>query len=679
MDEFKQLKVFINNKIDELKSKLKKIKQVEKEYNSEKELINIDETNILSNRRKKDILLLYPSFKKDLKEIDTISHYLFSIKNGELQDINTYEFRAIINELGLDNSQKIIDDFRLLKRNSDKNEEYYQNVENLTLELFLTYKSFINSIKFNLLKEFDEKYGSINFENEINSILTQLEELKKYDIFNDEASIVKYFDTSEEIGEFFNWIKNNVEEELQEKLIPLLLSEELLKENVEKAREQEILQNRDKLIENLQDKHIDVSNIDLSNYNELEQETINKGLEIYKELRMNIVDRNDLLVDQENLSVEEKEYFYLLNDRYNWDVVLFDIENNIIPKISENKENVLNTFKLLNKHYDRYKMERDRRNDLLDDIFEQVESYEKLIRFGEKFNSNQYFYVIREQINEDDERYPKGVSFKQIQMNYFLNNVVKKEIEKLNELRRKIENNINNNSIISETKEIELDSLRIIDGINIDSLSDEFDKIYENASQFVDSFKEELKKVYEQSGVFIPNELSGKPRNLVFCLFDIEKSRTSKYGKTFLRTKQDLSSMDSSSFREPKIKVLYLDEKDETKFDIPHMDFFRIRQLNSKRSGFVKIYPSKKVIEILRKKYNLDDDFEIFGIIDSITKVSKNEVYKALIDKIRDNNQEISRIGELFYNGDNIEELFQLIDNGIERLDNIICDDTKRL
>lgn len=679
MDEYKQLKAFLDNLIGELKSKLKILRQEEMDYSSEKELINIDGINVLSGGRRKEILIRYPFIEKYFKKIDLLSLFAYNIKNGNFDEINPYEFRVTINELGYNNPQEIIDSFRELKRNSDKDENYSNGIDKLTKKLFEIFIMLTNDIKVKLLKSFEEKNGIKDYSKEIDSLLFQLDNLKKYNIFDDNGNIIKYFDSIEEIDEFFEWIKNNVDDNLQELVIPLLMKEELLKENIELSREQEILKNRDKLIEELQKEYLDISNLDLSNYNDVEKNIINDGLEIYKELREKIKDRNDLLKDQDSLDIDEKQLFYLLNNRFNWDVILFDIENNIIPKISDNKENTINTFKLVISLYDKEKQELNRRNDLLDDIYEQIESYEELVRFGDKYNTNQYFYVIREQIYEDDDRFPKGISRKQIEMSYFLNNVVKKEIEKLKEIRERIESNIQNHNLISEAIDKDLGSLKEIDEVDIDSLSDEFDKIYENACLVVNNFKEELKKEFEKSGKYIPSELSGKPKNLVFSIFDIDESKISKYRKTFSRTKQDLSFIDQPSFREPKVKVLYRDEKDKTKYDIPHVDFFRIRQLNSKRSGFIKIYPSKGVRELLRKKYNLDEDFEVYGIIDSVTKVSKNSDYEPLIDKINSNIDEIVKIGELFNNGDNVLELFQVIDSGIERLDSLVSDDKKEL
>ena len=611
MDEYKQLKAFLDNLIDELKSKLKILRQEEMDYSSEKELINLDEINVLSGGRRKEILIRYPFIEKYFKKIDLLSHFAYNIKNGNLDKINPFEFRVTINELGYNNPQEIIDSFRELKRNSNKDENYTDGIDKLTKKMFEIFIMLTNDIKIKLLKSFEEKNGTREYDKEIDVILTNLDNLKKYNIFDDNGNIIKYFDSIEEIDEFFEWIKNNVDDNLQELVIPLLIKEELLKENIELSREQEILKNRDKLIEELQKEYLDISNLDLSNYNDVEKNIINDGLEIYKELREKIKDRNDLLKDQDSLDIDEKQIFYLLNNRFNWDVILFDIENNIIPKISDNKENTINTFKLVINLYDKEKQELNRRNDLLDDIYEQIESYEELVRFGEKYNTNQYFYIIREQIYEDDDRFPKGISRKQIEMSYYLSNVIKKEIEKLKVIRERIESNIQNHNLISEAIDKELDSLKEIDEVDIDTLSDEFDKIYENACLVVNNFKEELKKEFEKSGKYIPSELSGKPKNLVFSIFDIDESKISKYKKTFSRTKQELSFIDQPSFREPKVKVLYRDEKDKTKYDIPHVDFFRIRQLNSKRSGFIKIYPSKGVRELLRKKYNLDEYFSV--------------------------------------------------------------------
>ena len=59
--------------------------------------------------------------------------------------------------------------------------------------------------------------------------------------------------------------------------------------------------------------------------------------------------------------------------------------------------------------------------------------------------------------------------------------------------------------------------------------------------------------------------------------------------------------------------------------------------------------------------------------------MSKNSDYEPLIDKINSNIDEIVKIGELFNNGDNVLELFQVIDSGIERLDSLVSDDKKEL
>ena len=683
MDEFRQLKTFLDNHLDELKSKLKILRQEEIVYSSEAELINIDATNVLSGGRRKEIILRYPSVDKYFKKIDLLSNFIYNIKNDKFDEINPYEFRVIINELGYNDTSKIIDDYRELKRNSNKDDVYTKSRENLIEELLEVFKLLANDIKLYLVTEFEKTYGIKNFNIEIDSIINQIDTIKKYNIFDDDGNIIKYFDTNEEIEAFFDWIKSNVDDNLHDIVIPLLMKEELLKENIELFREQEILKNRDKLIEELQEEYLDINNLDLSNYSDTEEVIINKGLEIYKELREKIKDRNDLFKDQESIDVDEKKKIYLLSNRFNWDVILFDIENNIIPKISDNKENTINTFKLLISLYDKEKQELNRRNDLLDDIYEQIESYEELVRFGEKYNTNQYFYVIREQIYEDDDRFPKGVSRKQIEMSYFLNNVVKKEIEKLKVIRERVESNIQNHNLISETIDKELDSLKIIDDVDIDILSDEFDKVYKNATILVNSFKEYIKEEYTKQGIEIPNEISGKPKNIVLCLFDISKENIEKYKDRFIRAREQLLQLstvrDSAlSKKKSKIKILYEDVEKEKKFDIPYVSVFRIRTSTDTRVGFVKFTPSKKIMSELQKRYGLDENLEIFGIVDAITKVEKKEDYKPLVEMIQRRENDLIKIGEMLYSeNSNIEDIISLIDNGIDKM-NLITNEEVR-
>ena len=681
MEDFKQLKASLRLKIKEAREKIKELENVKKTYEKEKTLIENafdNDNNQISNKKKKEIISLYPFTEELFTLLNRIKNIYDLVERCNYKSIDIDELTEILrlSKYPIMEQTSVIEEVKAYQRLFNKIDgstpSSYTAIRRISNE-YDGLKSFFNDLyeyNFNRIqsaieKSFEMKYEELNdYEEKLELLNRQIEQLQKFDIFDEEGNFVRFFEDKRELEMFYLWMLNNIDVEEQLRLIPLITKEGMHALKQEKEIDETIDSNREELIRDITgESQIGDISINLELFDDKEKETIETGLKIYNELCGKVYERDDLLESNDD---PDKEQYYMMSGVYNWDVILYDIEQNVLPHIEDQKENTLNTFKLLIDLYNRFKNEKRQRKDILDIIYYQIDAYEELIRFGDKYDTSKYDYVFEENLKEDDERYPKGVSRSQIDMSYYLNHIVKKAKEELEAIRDEIEEKIKERKIIEDNDGIDIDSIK-------KRFGDDESGIYHEASVRVDEFKKHRKEELESQGIEVPAEISSNTKNLVFILFDVSDETVEKYSSVYAKAFDMISKRKRSDLTDAQLSELYKEKKKNKhgiSYSIPHVSVLRLRPNFDNRIGVIKLNPSSKILEFLREKYGLSEQFEIYGLLDIIEKHGNLDAYSDLTVQVNQNIGEITRIGEMFYSDKtDMEELCEIIDRGIEKLE----------
>ena len=681
MEDFKQLKASLRLKIKEAREKIKELENVKKTFEKEKTLIENafdNENNQISNKKKKEIISLYPFTEELFTLLNRIRNIYDLVERCDYKSIDIDELTEILrlSKYPIMEQTSIIEEVKAYQRLFNKVDgstpSSYTAIRRISKE-YDGLKSFFNDLyeyNFNRIqsaieKSFETKYEELDdYEEKLELLNRQIEQLQKFDIFDEEGNFVRFFEDKRELEMFYLWMLNNIDVEEQLRLIPLITKEGMHALKQEKEIDETIDSNREELIRDITgESQIGDISINLELFDDQEKEIIETGLKIYNELCGKVYERDDLLESNDD---PDKEQYYMMSGVYNWDVILYDIEQNVLPHIEDQKENALNTFKLLIDLYNRFKNEKRQRKDILDIIYYQIDAYEELIRFGDKYDTSKYDYVFEENIKEDDERYPKGVSRSQIDMSYYLNHIVKKEKEELEALRDELEGKIKERKIIEDNDGIDIDSIK-------KKFGDDESGIYHEASVRVDEFKKQRKEELESQGIEVPSEISSNTKNLVFILFDVSDETVSKYSSVYAKAFDMISKRKRSELTDAQMAELYKEKKKNKhgiSYSIPHVSVLRLRPNFDNRIGVIKLNPSSKILEFLREKYGLSEQFEIYGLLDIIEKHGNLDAYSDLTVQVNQNIDEITRMGEMFYSDKtDLGELCEIIDKGIVKLE----------
>ena len=684
MEELKAIKSSINDKINELREKIKKIYDKQKAYKEEKDFIDrllegedFSSNRQFSNRKKTKIIEINPSMEDEFTKYEILVGYtdLLSLSNFDKID---YEILSDLSQpfCPTIHKEQIIRDIEFCKNMVDvvkdksfKDEavlrRYEQIRQSLINRMTAIIRDYSNLIHKKIKKDFEEKYSSLEEElKSIEVLKQQQEELRRMDIFGDDGSIVRFFENKEELNKFYDWIHNNVDVPLQLKVIPLITKQGLL--ITQKEREKEVTKNRESIMQGLQqgafeEEKIDLSSLDLSSYTEEEKQIVIDGLKVYAELRMIETDRNDIITENDK---DNKEFIYLLDDIYHWDIILYDIEHNLLPNVNSDKENVLNSFKTINSIYKKYKEETDKRFLILNEIIGELEQYQELVSFVGRYGTSQYDYVIENGIKESSSSYPKSVPYEQILMSYYVNHEIKKEIEELTRIKEQIELRIRNKEVMLEEN----------DGIDLSVLEDRFDSIYETGSDKINIYKEILQGTYVKREE--QDDSLESTTNLIFCICDSQENDDKDYQEDYKKACELLEHRKHWTIAD---KVHELWKKSSTgkkqKYNIPNVKMKRIRALGDSRIGLAIFDVSEEIMKILKDRYKLGDDARVYGLFNAVTPGANHKTYSDIQRSVSHNTKYISLIAQML-NGKNVnfEKLFEVIDLGIERRDTILND-----
>ena len=521
----------------------------------------------------------------------------------------------------------------------------------------------------------EKKYDLDKVDSEIANLTREKEVLEKYLPMFKEDGFFPSFENDEELNEFYEWMKLNINEEDQFQIIL-----DVSKNKVRKALEDtldvdEIEENRKELEEQLlesteeQLNHI-LDNIDL--YNEEDRETIIKFITRYKELSKRFSERASLL--DNTATLEDRKYVYMMNDTYNWESVLADLEDNILPNLEDNllkgDKKTIDTMKYLVSLCEKEEKDISIRKESIKKIREYIDTLEGFMKYQEKYDTSQYDYVLEQDIKENEEGYPKGIPIEQIRMSYFLRNNTSKLLEKLKEVHEhlnKVEKE--RESLDDEFKERH---------VNFDVVDKKYEKMRLDTLRVVNDFMHLVELSYEpdeEEGIeFNPTE------NLVFCLNididDIDENGRKEMIET-LKEHEEKKSWKMKKTQSSELKSNTKNAKNKTHITVlstDDYDAYRHRGTPDGRTGIIKFKLDSKIKKLLEERYNLSPQSSVYGIFNAINVPgADHNSYEVLTEYVKRNRPLLDHISDLLRGKvKNSKELFSIIDDGLEKKDRIV-------
>ena len=374
---------------------------------------------------------------------------------------------------------------------------------------------------------------------------------------------------------------------------------------------------------------VDFDNIDMSKFNDTEIEIILKVREIL--LKEDLNDEDDTFANQ-NFSYNDRIIAY---QNASITQILVDVKNNLISKIYENKDEIINIFKVV---IDLYKKDiiRNTREDLLKELLRIRDDFNNIISFINKT------YLDKSKAYEKTNIISK-----------YINNIESEYIPLLNDL-------INSDYTID------------------DYYDKEFEIIIIKFKEIIKEYKKEM-TIYNTNDEII-DESKEDTDNLVFCLSDDIDLTSNGFQKEFIGTISDLESKDSRDLKKrpgrkgmSKIRkqtennkendfASYLEKRCKIKI---HFVPYRYSSDSNYRTGLIKFEPSSVVKKFLEEKYGLSKQSAYYGIFKIIQVVrADHSEYSYLEEYILDNYLKIEELAKLFASVDpDLEKLTSIIDD----------------
>ena len=462
-----------------------------------------------------------------------------------------------------------------------------------------------------LLKKVDDeltKAESIDSLKEILECKSKIALIDKYNaMFSNDELLVK-FQSPEDIREFTDLINS------------LLSIDECIKvlNNIRIEQEKEVEEQID----------INFDNLDMSLFNPMEQQVIKELKEIIEE--EDLVQQESIFV---NLPIEYEARFMAYNDT-SMNNILLDVENNLLNKIYEKKDEIIKIFKLIINLYQKYSIRKVREEEM-NELLQIKNDFNGIISFINKTYLDKTLAFNEEKI-----------------INTYISTIESEYLPLLQEL------------------------------IDSDYYSDEYyDEEFNNAITDFKNIIKKWKKImtlsYQDDDSF--EDIKENTDNLVFCLTDDIDLSDEGIQKEFLGTIESLELMSSQELKKrsgrkgmsklrkstesnrEKDFIAYL----ETKYKV-HLHFipYRYSSESNYRTGLIKFEPSAKVKEFLEERYGLSKQSAYYGIFKIITVIrSDHSEYAYLENYILNNFIEIEEIAKLFASEEpDFEKLTELID-----------------
>ena len=518
------------------------------------------------------------------------------------------------------------------------------------------------------------KFDSDKVNSEIANLEMEKRKIERYIPILRSESI--YFETEEELNDFYEWMKLNIPIDEQFEIILNISKTKISKSLDDSIGVDEIDENRKELEEQLTEIHTDILDKILEHIDDFgdDKDLIKKFIENYKDLSSRITDRASLL--DKSSTLEDRKTVYLMNGTYNWESVLSDLEENILPdlesKLHKKDKKTFDTIKYVTEVYDKEDKDRSIRRENINKIRVYIDSLKKLMKYAERYDASSYEYVIEQGIQVGEEGYPKNVPYEQIDMSYFLNHSTKEVIDKLYGVLYKLRENEKQRLALDENgKETQIDFEKI-DKVYDDILTTSQTKI--NKFNMVREALGEYTEIEEDGVDFDPSE------NLVFYL-DLDAEPVDEISKKevleTLKEHEEKKSWVMKKNVSSELKNHNKNAKNKTHITVlstPDYDAYRHRGTPTGRTGIIKFKLDGRVKKQLEQRYNLSPQCGVYGIFSSIVVPgADHDTYTILQNYVKDHRDDLAHISNLLNaRNKNISDLYEIIDKGIEAKERII-------
>ena len=681
MNIFIELKNDLNELID---SYISRIYDIEKELNKHNEIKKI--INIINSG--KDVYLsqvkrigYYYNELNDyimlLQEIETI---MKSIKNGYFKEVIPDRLRLILQNADIKGNEivKVMNDFDIC----DKLNNYYKyefsdsRIKNI---IDLAYENLVNYINIayqdifgKLVDEIRNRYNSLS---KTDLLIEQKEKLNNYlekvkrinSSFNDTGMIHEL--SEDDLAYFYEWLKTKYKSEDSSIIVT-----NIIKFQKVKMKEDVIHENWEKVMEKMNNIVLSsknpFKNIDLSEFSEEEKSIILEVQRIYQEMSKIYTER--IKFDDQEL-LDRKESYY--HNKIEWEIVLADIENNLLPNIINNKDFVIKIFKLIKDMYYKYEVKESKYNACkkkVQIIKIYLHDLDKILDIDDLYDSS-LDELITNNVPFDDPRYNDRYYYYNIR--YFLrNNVIPFKFELQNELEK-----------ISKIINSDIDNYND-DILNINELKNKFESIMKKYSDIYEKYIIEKEELENEEMI---DDNKERKANLVFCLhevsFENKKENDEEQRKAhFKDTVRNLHNRQFTKMTNEEIHTIGYPSPTQRKkileFDDTYFTPYRYKKnQDNYRTGFIHFKICSENKEKLKMFYNLEDEYAVLVPFMSVhVPKGDHKEYEDFVKYIRTNMKYLEKIGKKFQNPKtDINELRKMIDTGLEIKENIIKDGDK--
>ncbi len=614
-----------------------------------------------------------------LQEIETI---ILSIKKGHYRGILPDRIRLILTKGDIPSVEiaSVMDDFILCEKlnsyiNSSDSDDRVKNIvldayKNLYSHLYRTFQ-FVFSGLINAIQEKYDNFGKVDtLLDQKKDLMDYLSKIKRIKFLFNNDGMVSDFDSEEDKLFFFSWIKGRLSIDTEEEITDNISK---FQNGVNQKSDEEIsLENRRRIIDKISGiillkEMVLFDGIDLSQFSIEEQQIIQKVKDIYIEMCQKCFER--IVFSPSELANRQEAYFY---DKLEWGVVLADIENNLVPNINSDRENVINIFKYIIEIYDGQK-EQTVDSSFLRNQVEAIKSFihdlEEILKIDDLYNTT-YDYLFDEDVECDDPRYNGKYEYYAIR--YFLRREVEPFKHELEDILLDISAKLESGTVTYSQNDLS----------RIEELKKRFTNIMRKYIEIYEKYQEFLERDYEEAVE------SDEKTNLVFCLdtidfFDTFGNYDEGKRKELIDAINRLETVPLGDLRRPFGRkavsdILYRPGTKNKRrkgqlhlsmvsFDNPYFEPYRYSGSGNYRTGFIRFPICQENKEKLEQIYHLGNEFSVFAIFKIISTVSDNhDEYQLFVNYIRDNKVYLETLGKMFLNPSiDIQKLCEIIDHGI--------------
>ena len=611
-------------------NKYKKIWSCIDDYNkivddsNEKGSNNVINSDIISPFRK-----FFPEFTEEFKLIEKINYHRWSLMansfkvfNGsnlirdmeECARIHAYPTEEMIDEMKKD--VLVIEEIKALNYNRimmleelGQTKTMIQKQGTKIAELDNIIASVCIEITNKLSDLITEKAESVDMNalaKEIDEKRDRLDKIEKFNkMFSSDELLVK-FTSDKDLQEFTDLLKSMFDTEKYKEI--------LSKVSIDQAKEKE----------EIKTVNITFDNLDMKVFTDTEKEVIEEICEIIEDEELKGINAS---FPKDNISYQNRLESYKKASIYE---VLYDVKNNLLSKIYEQKEEVIRIFRLVIELYNNYIIHKSRES-----------KKRELLRIRDDFVSISKF-IKKTRTND-----------------YESENLINGYIEEINS-----------------------DYLPLIDEVIETGYSDnDFDNMIDNIikerSNIVRKWKKEMSLYYIDEEEVI--DIKENTNNLVFCINDdidlsgegLQNEFVGTIGDIEIKSAYELKSAfgrksmtrlrKDTEYNKIKDLASYLETKFHTRL---HFVPYRYSNTGYYRTGLIKFEPSQVVKEYLESRYGLSKQSAVYGVFMVITTVSADHSeYANFQNYVLNNCMEIEKIAKIFAsNNPNFDELNKLVD-----------------